>query len=120
MGLMKTIIIILFIFLSFTSVCQTTDKWTTDDKKVHCTVSFMITTTAIEALRNYTQMKYIYCDVIGVSVGLAVGLSKELFYDDRFSYQDMTANTLGCATGLILSKILNKRVNTIYKKRGWT
>lgn len=116
---MKSIFTILFILISYVSMCQTNGVWTTDDKKIHFGVSMAITTASIEFCRNYTQMKYVYCDVIGVSIGLAVGLSKELFFDDRLSYQDMTANALGCATGFILSKILNKRVNTIYKKRGW-
>jgi hypothetical protein len=74
------------------------------DKIAHMSVSYGITLTIAVVARHY-EMKRWQAVLLGAATALVLGTTKELVYDDEFSWGDETANTIGAAgaAGLVFT-----------------
>ena len=110
---MKIGIVILLILISFLNV-SAQDKWIASDKALHFTYSALGTALITNTLNDYNVKAP---EIKGAAIMFGIGLSKELFYDTKVSYKDLTADLLGCVVGTYANKWFNKwETKKFYKK----
>jgi uncharacterized protein YfiM (DUF2279 family) len=114
------IIMVLFMLL-FPELCRAQDKWFGNDKIAHvvCSSAGSIVFTGFYA--SYPNIKN--PALWGCSTMFAIGLGKEFVYDPLMggttSYKDLSANFVGCVTTYFIISFTNKKIEKVYKKKGW-
>ena len=110
---MKIGIVILLISILILNV-SAQDKWISPDKALHFTYSALGTALFTNTLKDYNVKAP---EIKGATIMFGIGLSKELFYDTKVSYKDLTADLLGCVVGTYVNRWLNKwETKKFYKK----
>lgn len=78
------------------------------DKLLHFSLSGMITLFASHLCMRFCNTPYI-CINVGVGAGLTFGLLKEIIdsfeKDNKFDWNDILADVLGCISGALLAVI---------------
>ena len=116
---MKKVVTILLILFSLSCWSQQPaweGKIFGKDKALHFTASMLITMTAIETAKDWNVRNP---ELIGVVVGFSVGLAKEFLYDEHQSSRDLLADFGGCVLAIPLNRFINKKIEKVYKKKGW-
>ena len=109
---MKLILSILLLCLSLTISAQ--DKWIAPDKALHFTYSALGTALITNTLTDYNVKAP---EIKGAAIMFGIGLSKELFYDSKVGYKDLTADLVGCVVGTYVNRWINKwETKKFYKK----
>ena len=100
---MKYLLTILLTFFILNVSAQ--DKWIAPDKALHFTYSALGTALITNTLTDYNVKAP---EIKGAAIMFGIGLSKELFYDSKISYKDLTADFVGCVVGTYVNKWFNK------------
>jgi hypothetical protein len=73
-----------------------------EDKNLHLATSMALTYTISSGLMlTNPKMSSRKAALIAATSVLLIGLAKESFYDDKFDWKDMEANTVGVALGAV-------------------
>ena len=116
---MKWGFIILLILLSSQSWSQQPaweGKFFAPDKALHFTASVAFTMLATETAKDYNVKNP---ELIGIISGFSLGLAKEFLYDKHQSSRDLLADFGGCVLAIPLNRFINKKIEKVYKKKGW-
>lgn len=85
------------------------DSWFSQDKGQHFIGSLISTVLTSQISYRYFDMNKSKSKIIGSSISLSIGLTKELLDDQKvnnyFSWKDLIANAAGIAIGIVLLEI---------------
>jgi hypothetical protein len=82
--------------------------YTQEDKNLHLATSMSMTFAFTSGLMlTYPEMSSRKASLIAAAATLLIGAAKEGFYDDKFDWKDMEANTVGTVIGTIPFVVIN-------------